>query len=115
MYRDSLIPCRAPQEGLLETAESPIGIPADQIDVQRFEIGRRQYFTADRSRVEIRDMSSKSLDYSIRKFFAHARCPLPVAANCNLRRGVALNVPRHVQNLDPQNALPRRNPSRIDV
>src|SRR5690349_2764240 len=47
---------RAPEEELVDAAEAAVGIAADEIDVQRFEVGRRIHFAGDDAVVEILDV-----------------------------------------------------------
>src|SRR6476469_6719918 len=90
---------RPPDEELVDPAESPIGIAADQIHIHAFEIPRRIRLACDHIFAKAIDMRGEDRFDSIGELFAHGFCPLAIRWRGDRARGIALDETRRFRQL----------------
>src|SRR3954453_21502401 len=104
---------RAPEEVLVERERAAVRIALDEVHVRRPEVGGRQHSAREDRRLEIRDLLREARLDAVGVALPQLLRPCPVAG-VELAGGVALDLPRELLQLDPEDPLPVRRTRGID-
>src|ERR1700730_16858112 len=83
-----------PQEELVDAAIAAIGVAADQIDVEGFEVSGRIALARDHEVLESLDVMGEQRLAAVGEAFADVFAPPPVGGRCDRARRVALDEAR---------------------
>src|SRR5436190_3424865 len=96
---------RAPEEVLVERERAAVWIAVPQVDVQLLDVRRREYDAVEQARVEIRNVRGEPRLDAVGIVLAQTLRPHAVA-HVEVARGVALDTPRQLLQLHPEEPLP---------